>query len=326
MAHLPPSRRLRRRERARRRRFLAGAVFAGLLITASLLWLSMPRVGVTTEQVAVTGDGAADLLAVSSEPVVGDLDQPVERPTYPYSIIPGGAHSIKALRQAIDDDPVVRAHYANFDLSRTRVVRLTEPRVAHVSYRIGDQVFWTSRRLLLKAGETVLTDGVHYARTRCGNQLAVLPGTTSAEEPTPDVFDTPLPRRLGARAFPPIILPTPGSLPPPGAAPGGAFTPGPAGGSFPVGGALKPVGSPIPPQGLNSQTPGADDAPFAPVGLKAPQLLPGDDAPRGGPKVFNEDPPGGSPSGDPRAVPEPEIMAMMLAGGGWWYRRWQVAR
>ena len=166
-------------------------------------------------------DGTGDLLSTATEPAEGDVDPGADRPTYPYSIIPGGAPSAQALRKAIASDPVVRNHYANFDLSRTRVVRLTEARVAHVSYRIGDEVFWTGRRLLLKAGETVLTDGVHYARTRCGNQLAVSPGITSADEPTPEVFDTPMPRQKGATILPALLSPKPassgsGSFVPPG--------------------------------------------------------------------------------------------------------------
>ena len=110
----------------------------------------------------------------------------------------GGAHSPESLRTAIAADPVARLHYANFDLAKVRVVRLTEPLVAHVSYRIGDRVFWTRKPLLLKADETLLTDGFHYARTRCGNQLAVVPGVTSADEPSAEALEIPVaPPRSG---------------------------------------------------------------------------------------------------------------------------------
>jgi hypothetical protein len=85
------------------------------------------------------------------------------RPVYPYSVIPGGAPTVDVLRQAINTDPVVRVHYANFNLARTHVVRLRVPRVAHVSYRLGNAVYWTKRAVVLKVGETVLTDGRHFA-------------------------------------------------------------------------------------------------------------------------------------------------------------------
>jgi hypothetical protein len=133
-------------------------------------------------------------LRFATEPLPDTATEPVgtnAEPVYPYSVVPGGVATPAALRRAIQDDPVVRRHYANFDISAMHVVRLRQAQLAHVSYRIGDHVYWTKRRRRLNAGETMLTDGEHYARTRCGNQLAVVPGQTSGEEPEPAVFDAP---------------------------------------------------------------------------------------------------------------------------------------
>jgi hypothetical protein len=90
---------------------------------------------------------------------------------YPDSIIGEGANSVDELQRAIAGDPVLADHYADFDLAKTKVVRLDQPKIAHVSYRVGNSVYWTRKPLVIPAGETVLSDGTHMALTRNGNQL-----------------------------------------------------------------------------------------------------------------------------------------------------------
>src|SRR4051812_36162724 len=113
MVMLPRSRRLRRRERARRRRFVFGALVTVVLIGGSLVHLS--RVPPPPADTRVVDARKPELVAMPIEPVEGGLDV-AEQPVYPYSIIPGGAASAEALRAAVKADPVVRDHYANFDL------------------------------------------------------------------------------------------------------------------------------------------------------------------------------------------------------------------
>lgn len=107
------------------------------------------------------------------------------RPNYPYSVIPGGAYSPAELRYANDTDSLVRAHYADFNLRDARLVTLTEERLQYVSYRLHNQVFWTRNRLRIPKGEVLLTDGVHYARTRCGNRLSSTPQSNTSEMQPP---------------------------------------------------------------------------------------------------------------------------------------------
>jgi PEP-CTERM motif len=188
MGPLPTSRRASLRGRSRRRLFL-GAAIAILLLAGAVFRLSRSVVSETPgglRSVALAADTEPATLADTSV-----LER--DRAIYPYSIIPGGARSREALLRSIESDPVVRAHYANFDVASTRVVRLTQPRIAYVSYRMGSAVYWTRRPVVLKAGETVLTDGTHYARTRCGNQLAAAPAVTSEGEPPAELLNTPLP-------------------------------------------------------------------------------------------------------------------------------------
>jgi hypothetical protein len=198
------------------------------------------------------------------------------------------------LRERLAGDPVAQQHYAGFDSDRAWLVRLAEDRLQYVSYRKNDQVFWTSKKLRIPRGEVLITDGRHFARTRCGNLLSETPQVqVDAKEPnealsmpseTPDFLRNPDIRLL---PMPPLSVPAgsaaPGSpllsatalpsttpkgfppLAPVVGIPGGYFTGGPV---SPVKiSTTLPVTNPvailptagtvalIPPVGLNSQLP-----------------------------------------------------------------------
>lgn len=140
------------------------------------------------------------IVVPSPGPSVPEQPQPsrsthaADRPVYPYSVIEGGAGDSQELRQAIDSDAVVASHFGGFDVARAKPVRLPVSKSFFVSYRKGDRVYWTRRKLTVPAGETVLSDGVNLARTRCGNRLAEDPREPIApSEPTLVELDTPLP-------------------------------------------------------------------------------------------------------------------------------------
>jgi hypothetical protein len=115
------------------------------------------------------------------------------RDVYPYSVVPGGMKSPGDLRAAAARDAVVRRHYARFDYDRARLVRLAEAREVYISYRIRNTVFWTHRKVRLRAGELLLTDGKITARAGCGNQISdEAKPEVSNEEPEEDVLDRPV--------------------------------------------------------------------------------------------------------------------------------------
>jgi hypothetical protein len=115
-----------------------------------------------------------------------------DRVLYPYSVIPGGVRNSAELRNAVAHDEVVARHYSDFNLREVRVARLQEARAMFVSYRVGSQIFWTKNRLTLPAGETVVTDGEHMARTRCGNRISEAPvGPVLIPEPSPEAMEIP---------------------------------------------------------------------------------------------------------------------------------------
>lgn len=205
-------RRLRRTRRHRRNRLLRRllavlvlGVVAGVSARVALHYLT-PSVfraeKANPAEVSASELARNDFVLAQQQALV----EAEKRPVYPYSIVRGGVRNAKELKWAADHDPVVRTHYAGFDYDHARVVRLVLARSVYVSYRIGNKVYWTHRRLTLKKGETVLTDGKMTARTRCGNRVEEMPQqATSTAEPSPEKFDQPEQPAAGtAMSTPPV--------------------------------------------------------------------------------------------------------------------------
>ena len=128
------------------------------------------------------------------------------KPIYPYSVVPGGVEDARELKWVAEHDPVVAAHYAGFDYDHARVVRLVLERTVYLSYRIGNHVYWTRRRVTLHKGEKLITDGAKTARARCGNRVEEAPQVeTSSAEPPAWKFDEPLPSFEGTAVHEPPV-------------------------------------------------------------------------------------------------------------------------
>jgi PEP-CTERM motif len=137
------------------------------------------------------------------------------RPNYPYSVIPGGAYSPWELRAVNQKDQLVRDHYSDFDLNAAQLVTLTADRYQYVSFRLKDKIYWTRNRLKIPKGEVLLTDGRHYARTRCGNRLSpVSVAQTTPLQPPDRLLALPpfSPDQLGKGVLQPAPAPPPGEL------------------------------------------------------------------------------------------------------------------
>jgi hypothetical protein len=112
------------------------------------------------------------------------------RPNYNYSVIPGGARDAQELARAIQTDEVVADHYRDVDPSTMHPQKVSVERMAHVSYRINDRVFWTKKPVRIYEGETILTNGETEIRARCGNAISMAPLLpTSDDEPESTEFD-----------------------------------------------------------------------------------------------------------------------------------------
>jgi hypothetical protein len=176
-----------------------------------------------------------------------------DRPVYPYSVIPGGVKNPQEVAGAMKRDPTVAEHLKGFDLQKARVVKVDAPRAVYVSYRKGNQIHWTSKKMMLSAGEILITDGNRTIRGRCGNDVsseAVAEPAEVEDEPDMRELDTPLivgdPNDIFAPMiekdrsqpdldpswFSPVVPPPPPGGPPNVAPPSGPYSPviPPAGG------------------------------------------------------------------------------------------------
>ncbi len=116
-----------------------------------------------------------------------------ERVVYAYSVIPGGVRNREELAANMSKDRVVAEHFADFSVGQARMINSEVPQEVHVSYRIRDKVFWTSKTIRIPKGESLITDGRSFARSRCGNRISVEPqAPVSEEEPEPESFDIPV--------------------------------------------------------------------------------------------------------------------------------------
>ena len=112
-------------------------------------------------------------------------------PVYRHSVIPGGVRQSSELTSVLMRDRFAKVHYANFVAANARIVHVKAPRLVHVSYRLGNEIYWTKKKVRLSSGETLLTDGKSFVRTRCGNRIADTPQPMVFDkEPAPEELDT----------------------------------------------------------------------------------------------------------------------------------------
>jgi hypothetical protein len=292
-------------------------IWMGLIITPFLVLLLWDEVESLIQNFQYKKKVAKHLAATQEHLYVEDVNRPMcnmhppikeqkdgefWHRVYPYSVVDGGVHSVQELRSAIRRDPVVAKHYSNFKLDRARVIEANAGRDFHVSYRIGEEIFWTKKRLKVAKGERLITDGTNFTRTRCANMLSeVPPGKTFPYEPPPEVFDTPLDPPSDPSPSPPVIIggaPPTTTLPPSDPTP---FVP-----PIVIGGA--PPTTTLPP---------SDPTPFVPPiviggGPPTTTLSPSDPTPFMPPVVIGGEPP---TTTLPPSDPSPFIPPIVIGGG-----------
>jgi hypothetical protein len=237
--------------------------------------------------------GKSGSLAALAGPRAEAVHARNRRLVYPYSVVPGGVSSAAELRDAAAHDSVVAEHYAGFNYAHARVIQVDRPRLVYLSYRRGGKIHWSSKQASLHPGERLITDGKITARSRCGNQVSVLPqANTAPDEPLmaeldqPDVLasGTEFPSLLNSELIhvDPVMPIGPGLPVAGGGTPGEGIPigPGPPGVSVPF-----PVGLPIPSGGGGGCVPSKKNHNCKP-----------------------EPPP-------PETVPEPGTIVLMLSGG-----------
>ena len=202
-------RRTRRHRRNRLIRRTLAIVFLAVLTagasTLALMYFS-PSIFEARQVPTITLQSARSTHAAEVNEILSAAQS--GRPIYPYSVVPGGVEDAKELKLAAEHDPVVAAHYAGFDYERAHIVQLTLAQTVHVSYRIGNKIYWTHRRIKLKKGEKLLTDGRITARTRCANRVEETPQQAAApNEPAAEQFEDPMGSGAGtAMQAPPALF------------------------------------------------------------------------------------------------------------------------
>ncbi len=198
------------------------------------------------------GNPSQNLALLAAKSVAGPIAMP-RRIVYPYSVIPGGIRTPDDLRQLSEHDPVIERHYTGFDFRNARIVELDQPKLVYLSYRIGDKVFWTTKRISLRKGEKLITDGNMTARTRCANRVSESAQKgASPEEPPAAKFEEPFLGTAEQVPFPGNLM---ASLAPqvfPGS--GVEGPPGLLSSNLPLGGGFPPLFPPPIPSGSCAPT------------------------------------------------------------------------
>ena len=256
----------------------------------------------------------------------------IARPVYPYSVLPGGAYDAAELRSKLSSDEAAARHYQLVHLAQLRSIGANFTSPVYISYRKGNQIYWTRKPVRLTQGETLLTDGTLFARARCGNRISATPQEPVAStDPPEDIFDVPRfyefePIPLPATSESKVTTEPPGSLGPsqPGSSPaslgvaifplpvarrdpGTPATPGPGNG-----GSTNPGTPPTPGPGnggsTNSGTPPTPGSDYDTVGGTANPPI----------KIFDTgdaDGPGTILPPEPIAqAPEPGSIVLLLTG------------
>jgi hypothetical protein len=136
------------------------------------------------------------------------------RPVYPYSVIPGGVHSVAELKHDIEKDPTVARQYRDFDFQHARLLQVSQKQAMYVSYRIGQKVYWTRKKIALHPGETLISDGRMTVRARCGNRVASAPlDPGSPLEPPEADFNQPYAAMIAVPNASPALTASPATLP-----------------------------------------------------------------------------------------------------------------
>jgi hypothetical protein len=183
-----PTKVLSKQYKIRRRR----RIVTGLLTVLALGGIAM---------FVLVKDPAPRRVIADASPVSPDADRVVRtvpvaapvRAVYRHSVVPGGVRSPEEIAYVVQRDPVVAAHYKNIIPQLMRNQRLQQPLLAHVSYRLGNKVYWTKKPVQLPTNEPVMTDGTTTIRERCGNLISMEPlAPVSDEEPALPSFDLPM--------------------------------------------------------------------------------------------------------------------------------------
>jgi hypothetical protein len=188
-----PTKVLSKQYQARRRRRIVTGTLAALALGS--IAMSFVLVNFPGDRPAHRADASDASPASPDAGRVVRAESPVApvRAVYRHSVVPGGVRSREEIAYVVQRDQVVAEHYKGINPQLMRNERLPKPLLAHVSYRLGNKVYWTKKPVQLPANEPVMTDGKTTIRERCGNLISMEPlAPVSEEEPALPSFDLPM--------------------------------------------------------------------------------------------------------------------------------------
>jgi len=95
-------------------------------------------------------------------------------------------YSISDFKTTVANDPVLKAHFVNFNWENAQMGKLEKATWAYVHYRKDNTVFRKETPILLPAGDGYITDGITQIRTQCCNSYAAAPEPEKFEDPELD--------------------------------------------------------------------------------------------------------------------------------------------
>jgi hypothetical protein len=167
---------------ARRRSTHARKISPGFLSRVLLAAVALVAVAIVALIVSVAGGRGGDAKRAEATGPGDRVEQANlrepggdSRPIFKHSVIPGGVFTSEELQSALAQDAVAASHYKNLNTNVVRTETVKQDRLAYVSYRKDDQIYWTKNKVRVKEGETILTDGTNEVRARCGNCISETP-------------------------------------------------------------------------------------------------------------------------------------------------------
>ena len=124
------------------------------------------------------------------------------RPVYRYSLIPGGVRTVAELHERVASDAMLSERFEQFDWSSARISKLPADLLVFVNFRKDGKISWTRQRILVRAGQEIISDGVRTILTRCGNEISFVL-QTPVEYLPPGTLDL----EVGTVAQPPLPVP-----------------------------------------------------------------------------------------------------------------------
>ena len=161
--------------RLRTSRIAAGIVLLAVALATAAGWRLSHTGHLGQQSVLANGAIAPSRIPAASPQPVRAVATTVRRAVYGHSLVPGGIASPEELMALIHADPQLAEHYKGFDLSKAQIVTLDHDILAYVSYRLENGIYWTTRPLLIRKGEKVITDGANFIRGACGNRISYVP-------------------------------------------------------------------------------------------------------------------------------------------------------